>query len=478
LIRFVSDHGTEPWFAKDNADLFEVPVEVVKPVNEHGMKSLVDVDGSIGRFQESSDGRVAAIGSLNPEQVRSYDQDDLLLASGPWPAHAVRNVTAGYDFDIGGSIIADQHPPRGGGNVGITWSADGRSILTVSARHGASQIVRIGLDDGRVEPLTDESHEVIAGTCTPDGRIWAITMGSVSSPVDLYRLDVETRHLTKLFGPNDKLLASVRLGAVEKFTYPSFDGRTIDAWVVKPPDFTAGKKYPMVLEIHGGPHTAYGVSFFHEFQILAGAGYVVLYTNPRGSTTYGQEFGNIIQFRYPGDDARDLEAGVDALIARGYVDPKRLGVTGGSGGGLLTNWLIGKTHRYAAAVTDRCVADWASFYYSADFTLFTPTWFRKPPYEDPDDYRQRSPVTYAASITTPLMVVDGEEDWRTPIGQGEAMFRALKQQKKTAVMVRFPGENHELSRSGAPSRRVQRLQHIRKWFDKFLLGKPIHDYDG
>jgi dipeptidyl aminopeptidase/acylaminoacyl peptidase len=150
---------------------------------------------------------------------------------------------------------------------------------------------------------------------------------------------------------------------------------------------------------------------------------------------------------------------------------------GGSGGGLLTNWTITQTPRFAAAITDRCVSEWMSFYYTTDFTLFRPTWFRKPPFEDPQESITRSPVTYVAKVTTPLMIIHSEEDWRAPINQGEAMFRALKQLHKTAVMVRFPGENHELSRSGTPSRRVQRLQHYHKWFDKWLMGKPIKDYD-
>jgi dipeptidyl aminopeptidase/acylaminoacyl peptidase len=211
--------------------------------------------------------------------------------------------------------------------------------------------------------------------------------------------------------------------------------------------------------------------------VLAAAGYVVLYTNPRGSTTYGQEFGNIIQYRYPGDDYLDLIAGVDAVIARGYVDPERLGVTGGSGGGLLTNWVVTHTDRFGAAITQRCVSEWASMWYSSDFTLFTPAWFKKPPFEDAAEYQERSPVHLAARITTPLMVIHSEEDWRTPIGQGEAMFRALKMLKKPTVMVRFPGENHELSRSGAPSRRVQNQQHIRRWFDHWLMGKTAPEYE-
>jgi dipeptidyl aminopeptidase/acylaminoacyl peptidase len=169
-------------------------------------------------------------------------------------------------------------------------------------------------------------------------------------------------------------------------------------------------------------------------------------------------------------------ATVDAVIARGCVDEKRLGVTGGSGGGLLTNWVIAKTRRFAAAVTQRCVSDWIAMWYSCDFTLFNESWFKKPPYEDPSEYLERSPATLVKDIETPLMVVHSENDWRTPIGQGETMFRALKNLRRATVMVRFPGEGHELSRSGAPSRRVQRLEHIQKWFDHHLLGKPAPEY--
>ena len=231
---------------------------------------------------------------------------------------------------------------------------------------------------------------------------------------------------------------------------------------MKPPDFDPTKKYPMVLEIHGGPHTAYGTGFFHEFQCSPPRATSCSTRTRAAARRYGQEFGNVIQYRFPGDDAKDLLAGVDAVIARGYVDASRIGVTGGSGGGLLTNWLImqiepfrGRDHAalrrgvgvVVLASTSRCSQ---------------PFWFRKPPFEDPAGVA-RALAGHATStkIETPLMVLHSEEDWRTPIAQGEAMFRALKRSEKPAVMVRFPGESHELSRSGTPSRRVQNQQHIR-----------------
>ena len=181
----------------------------------------------------------------------------------------------------------------------------------------------------------------------------------------------------------------------EEIWYPSFDGKKIQTWIQKPPDFDPAKKYPLILNIHGGPHAAYGYTFDHEFQWMAAKGYVVLYPNPRGSTTYGQDFGNIIQYHYPGDDYKDLMAGVDELIKRGYIDPKKLGVTGGSGGGLLTNWVVTQTDRFAAAVVAaRSIADWCDFWYTADFTLFQPTWFRKRAVGGPKDFAARSPITY------------------------------------------------------------------------------------
>jgi len=203
----------------------------------------------------------------------------------------------------------------------------------------------------------------------------------------------------------------------------------------------------------------------------------VLYPNPRGSTSYGQEFGNIIQYHYPGDDYKDLMAGVDELIKRGYIDDKHMGVTGGSGGGLLTDWIVGHTDRFVAAVAMRDIASWAAWWYSADFTLFQPTWFRKPPFDDPQDYVNRSPITYINNVKTPMMFILGDADWRTPeISGGEEMFRALKYKKIPAVMVRFPGESNELSRSGQPWHRIERLEHITNWFDIYLQGKKVPGY--
>lgn len=476
-VRFAADRRAEPWFgAEEYAVLYAVSPDLESPTDGEALETVIEHGGGIHDFVETADGRIVLSGTLAREESPSYDQPTLLVAEGPWPCRRVRAVAPDLDQPVGEGVNSDQHPPRGGGRVPLGVAPDGRTACALVLRHGGAMLARFDLEGGRVEELTPADRDVVSGTVSADGTRWALVMGSPATPGDLELLETQAGTRRTLWAPNRALLAERQLGGIEEFWYESFDGTRIQGWIMKPPEFDPARRYPMVLEIHGGPHTAYGAGFFHEFQLLAGAGYVVVYTNPRGSTGYGDAFANVIQYRFPGDDARDLLAAVDEVVGRGYVDPARLGVTGGSGGGLLTNWIVTQTDRFAAAVTQRCVSDWASFYYSCDFTLFTPTWFRKPPFEDPADYAARSPVSHASRITTPLMILHSEEDWRTPIGQGEAMFRALVQQRKKTVLVRFPGENHELSRSGVPSRRVENQRHIRAWFDHFLQGKPAPQY--
>jgi len=478
-VLFLSDRRPEPWHGPDDQDLYSVVAEGTVPAtDDDGIQLLADAAGPIHGFHEGAHGAILGTGVLVVDPPRSYDQGELFLFEAPWPTRVARVVTAPYDFEVGDSSIgSDQHPPRGGGSMPLAFGDGGAYAFTTVGRHGAQMLARVRVEDGAVEELTDAKHEVIAGSATPDAAKFALVLGSPERPAVLHVYDAKTRALTPLVDPNEALFAESKLGAVEEIWVPSFDGTKIQAWIVKPPGFDPKQKYPMILEIHGGPHTAYGMGFYHEFHSLAEAGYVVLYPNPRGSTTYGQKFGNVIQFEYPGDDFRDLMACVDHVIALGYVDSGRLGITGGSGGGLLTNWAITQTHRFKAAITQRCVSEWESFWYSCDFTQFNNTWFKNAPFEGDSDYRRRSPVALASKIQTPLLVLHSEQDWRTPIAQGEAMYRALIAQKKPAVMARFPGEGHELSRSGAPSRRVQNQQLIRRWFDKWLLGARVTDFD-
>ncbi|NOT33201.1 MAG: S9 family peptidase [Candidatus Eisenbacteria bacterium] len=476
-VMFAADRRAEPWFGHEEARLYSVSPELESPTTGEALELVADYSGTVIAWAEREDGAIATIGKLlDSSRFASYDQMDVLLSEGASPLRKVRRVNATRDHAMGETLSADQHPPRGGGGVPFAFAENGRVILTLASRHGGAMLVRVDLASGEVRELTPIQRDISVGSATPDGRRWALTVGSPTTPGDLAIFDTANGELRTLYAPNQDWLAEIALGAIEEIWYPSFDGKQIQGWMVRPPDFDPKGSYPLVLEIHGGPHTAYGVAFFHEFQVLAGAGYVVLYTNPRGSTSYGESFADCIQYRYPGDDVQDLLLGVDEVVKRGSIDVKRLGVTGGSGGGLLTNWIIAHDQRFAAAVTQRCVADWISMVYSSDFALFMPYWFRRQPHEDPKEYLDRSPYMMADRIQTPLMVIHSEEDWRTPIGQGETMFRALLQQRKTCVMVRFPGENHELSRSGMPTRRVQNQEHIRAWFDRWLQGKPAPQY--
>lgn len=478
-IYFVSDRVKEPYYANPDSDIFSVPTP-------GGAVALAaSIDGSIGSFALSADGRrIAFEGVPRGEPVRSYDQPELYVSEVGSPA-APRLLTGAYDADIGAGLTGDQRAPRGSLPAGPLWAPDGRSVIVRSADHGRANLQRVDVATGKVNAVTTGDQEVVAYTATPDGGRLALVVSTPTEVGDVFVLDADAaggpgaaaspRRLTRV---NEALFSGIELATPEEIVYPSFDKRSIQAWILKPPHFDPSHRYPLILDIHGGPHAAYGATFVHEFQWMAAKGYVVLYPNPRGSTSYGQEFGNVIQYHYPGDDAKDLMAGVNELVRRGLVDEAHLGVTGGSGGGVLTNWLVTQTTRFAAAVSQRSIADWAGFWYTADFTLFRPTWFKAPPWEDPKDYASRSPITYVTSIRTPLMLIEGEADLRTPPADGgEQLFRALKYLHRPVVMVRFPEESHELSRSGKPWHRVERLRHIVAWFDKYLLGEAVQDYD-
>ena len=480
-IYFTSDHNDEPYYHLGSTDLYSIAVAGGQP------EKLTSFDMGSGGYAFSPDGkRLAFIAAVN-KPVRSYSQSDLWVMDVA-PGAKPRNLTGAFDYDIASGLTGDNSAPRAGGGSLPVWSADARSLMVIYAKEGKANVGSFDVATGRQSDVTTGDHAVSSFRATPSADKFVLLISTPTRIGDLFWMDsngqlsastqpaiVSPQPLTNM---NDELFTKLNLTEPEMIWYKSFDGRNVQAWVQKPPDFDPAKKYPLILNIHGGPHAAYGFIFDHEFQWMAAKGYVVLYPNPRGSTTYGQEFGNIIQHKYPGDDYKDLMAGVDELIRRGYIDEKKLGVTGGSGGGLLTNWTIGQTTRFAAAVSQRDIASWTDWWYTADFTLFHPSWFKAPPFEDPEDYKARSPITYINKVQTPLMLILGETDYRTPTGPGgEAMFRALKYRKIPTVMVRFPNESHELSRSGQPWHRIERLQHIVGWFDKWLLGVPKPEYE-
>lgn len=468
-IYFTSLHNDEPYYDLPQTEIYSVPAKGGSP------EKLTTINMGVNGLALSPDGKQFCFVASQNQPVNSYTEPDLWTMDVAKEAQP-KNLTGQFDYDIGQGVFGDQGPPRAGGGNQPVWSADGKTIFELVGREGRTQLARFDAGSGAMTEVTKGDHAVVSFRATPGGQVVCL----ISTPTrigDLFAIEASGRE-KQLTDVNGQLWSQLAMSEPEEITYQSFDGKKIQGWIQKPANFDSSKKYPLILNIHGGPHAAYGWIFEHEFQWMAAKGYVVLYVNPRGSTTYGQDFGNIIQYHYPGDDFQDLMRGVDEVIKRGYVDDKRMGVTGGSGGGLLTNWVVTHTQRFAAAVAQRDIASWTAWWYTADFTLFNATWFKAPPFDDPEDFKARSPITYIKNVKTPMMFVLGEVDTRTPpTAGGEEMFRALKFLKIPAVMVKFPGESHELSRSGQPWHRVERLQHIVGWFDKWLMGAAKPEYD-
>ena len=470
-IYFVSDHTDEPYYELGKTDVYWIPVSGGQPTK------LTTFDMAAAALVVSPDGKRVAFYASPNKPVRSYTEPDLWVMD-LTPNAQPKNLTSDFDWDLGGGVGGDNSAPRGGGGFPPVWSADGKSIIALYGREGRANLGKFDAATGKETDVTTGNQSVQSFRATSDGSKIALLISTPTRIGDLFWIDKPGATPKQLTHVNDELFSKLNLTEPEEIWYTSFDGKKIQTWVQKPPNFDPHKKYPLILNIHGGPHTAYGWVFDHEFQWMAAKGYVVLYPNPRGSTTYGQEFGNIIQYHYPGDDYKDLMSGVDDLVKRGYIDDKKMGVTGGSGGGLLTDWTVGHTTRFAAGVAQRDITNWADWWYTADFTLFQPSWFKAPPFEDPEDYKARSPITYINDVKTPMMFILGESDWRTPTyAGGEEFFRALKYKKIPTVMVRFPNETHELSRSGQPWHRIERLEHIVGWFDHWLMGVPKPEYE-
>lgn len=355
------------------------------------------------------------------------------------------------------------------------WASDGRSIYVQFDEHGSNRVARVGLD-GTV-------HEVASGLTgagldrpysggefsVSRNGVLAITAGDNLHPSDVgVAAGGSVRRLTHL---NQQLQAKV-LGQPQKLAVTSsYDRRPIDAWMITPPDFDANKKYPLILEIHGGPWAAYGPSFSTDDQLYAAAGYIVVYANPRGSTSYGQAFADEIEQNYPGHDYDDLMSAVDAAIATGHVDPNNLFVTGGSGGGVLTAWIVGKTDRFRAAATQKPVIDLASFALTTDFAAgFSPYWRKERPWEDPQGYWKYSPLSLVGNVKTPTLVVVGSNDFRTPVSEAEQYYTALQMRGIPTALVKVPGASHG-SIASRPSQAAAKASAILAWFDRFRTNK-------
>ena len=356
---------------------------------------------------------------------------------------------------------------------GATWAPDGSGLYALYDDEGMTKLALFRLDDD------GSGHRVLTENVGGMGRAYAgatysvaddgsfamnYTTPAVISEVATGRPGSDVRVLT---GINDDLMAKRDIGKVEEIWYESsHDGRPIHGWIIKPPGFDPSREYPLILEIHGGPFSNYGARFDLEKQLMAAQGYVVLYTNPRGSTSYGEEFGNLIHHAYPGDDFHDLVSGVDAVIDRGYVDPEQLYVVGGSGGGVLTAWLVGRTDRFRAAVSWYPVINWYSFVLTADMAAYGVNyWFPGYPWDHVEHYESRSLLSVVENVTTPTRIVTGEEDWRTPMSESEQYFKALKLLGVETSLVRFPGEPHGIRRR--PSHHIGKMLSTLEWFRRY-----------
>lgn len=367
-----------------------------------------------------------------------------------------RALTAGFDRSIDD----------------LQWAGSSKRLYVLYDDRGDRHIATLSMQGDIESQVHDVGGASLGRPYTSGGfsvsrkGTFAYTAGTKYRPADIAvaRRGAAARKLTHL---NDDLFAHKSLGQVEAITWSSPAGNLeIQGWIVTPPDFDAGKKYPLILEIHGGPFAAYGPHFSAEIQRYAAAGYVVLFTNPRGSTSYGDEFANTIHHNYPGQDYDDLMSGVDAVIAKGYIDEKKLYVTGGSGGGVLTAWIVGKTDRFRAAVVAKPVINWISTSLTTDISAFMPAyWFEKAPWEDPDAYWARSPLSLVGNVTTPTMLVSGEQDYRTPIGEAEQYYQALKLRKIETALVRFPEASHGIA--SRPSHLIAKIDNILAWFEKY-----------
>ena len=348
----------------------------------------------------------------------------------------------------------------------LTWASDSSGVYFTVGDKGSTSLYFAPVQ-GELRKLTDDSPRTLQGLSISNTGTAAAVRSTPLRPGQLvtFRMaDARNSAAWKmLVDVNQDVLANVKLADYEEMWFTSKDGLRIQGWLMKPANFEPAKKYPMVLWIHGGPWSMYDVGFSWSFQNFAANGYAVLWTNPRGSTGYGHEFVNGIQKAYPGRDYDDLMAGVDAALAKGFIDERNLFVCGGSGGGVLTAWIVGHTSRFAAAVSMRPVIDWGSFVGVTDGA----SWYRqfkKYPWEDPMEYAVRSPLHYVANVTTPTMVMTGEADLRTPIGQSEEFYRALKLLKKETLLVRMPDEFHGWRR---PSHRLSQQLYLLAWFDKY-----------
>lgn len=425
---------------RNDADIFLIPATGGAP------RRLTTQNGSEGGIVWSPDSKQLAFESslTRTSSSRIWVVD----AQGGEP----RNILGSWQYEPDGAVWMKS------GLIAMSASVGGRTALFhVDPKGGAMKEVVSGRR--AIRGFTyDAAHKTMAFVAT-----------SVDSPTELFVAGIDGKGERKLTGFNDALNAEIAWPKAERFTYTSVGGLEIEAWLQYPWGYEAGKKYPLVLYIHGGPHSAYGEGWFDEFHNLTGAGMFVLYTNPRGSSGYGADFTYATRGRWGREDYEDLMKAVDIAIQRPDVDASNLGVTGGSYGGFMTAWVTTKTQRFKAAQTDRMISNWFSWYGTSEAQGLTEFEFYGKPWDNPDLYWELSPIKYVDQVRTPTLIVQSEEDHRTPMTDAEQWFMALRKQGVSVEFVRYPRSNHDLSRTGEPWLLVDRLGRLRQWFSHWLL---------
>ncbi|WP_077702980.1 S9 family peptidase [Virgibacillus dokdonensis] len=375
-------------------------------------------------------------------------------------------LSSDWDIEIGDAMIGDTR--LGESQIGPVWNEDSSKIFFIVTDQGSTGLHAASIY-GKKEEIYKDNNHIFGFAYNKHCQCFILGISSPTNPGEFYLLH-DNGSLEALTDHNRSFLQEIALQEPEELSIQTEDNWQVQGWLLRPYAFIEGKKYPTILEIHGGPHAMYGQTFFFEMQLLAAKGYVVLYTNPRGSHGYGQSFVNACRGDYGGGDYRDVMTAVDdAIQTFSFIDTQRLGVTGGSYGGFMTNWIVGHTNRFKAAVTQRSISNWLSFYGVSDIGFFFTEWEHGVNLlDDPTKLWEFSPLKYAANVETPLLILHGELDYRCPIEQGEQLFITLKHLKKEVEFIRFPNANHELSRSGEPNMRMERLQHMLRWFDTYL----------
>ena len=457
-IVFVSNRADDPDFSPHTVDLWMVPAaggELRKIPTKFGQKALPSV---------SPDGRWVAYTGRD-RSADWWQNDNLWLAPLDGGMEA-RNLTKQFDVMVSNSTMNDM---GGGDTVPPTWSRDGQTIYFQVSRHGNTTLNSIRLDGGGLDPVIDDPGVVGAYSLDRSGDRLAYFHGDFRDIGQVWTRELPTGRSRMLTRVNQRLLRSLELGEIKELWFEGAAGSDLQGWILKPPDFDPQRKYPSILEIHGGPSGQYGNFFMHEFYYLAAHGYVVYFCNPRGGSGYGEQHAKSIDNAAGTADYNDVMAWADFVSTQPYIDRDRMGVTGGSYGGFLTNWIIGHTEKFKAAVTLRSIVNRLSSYGTSDINwVREETFGGEQPWVNPDNYLSQSPLKAIGNVRTPTMVIHSENDMRCPIEQGEQVFTALKRLGVDTEMVRFPEESHGLSRGGRTDRRVARLNHILRWFDRYL----------